>query len=130
MLVVFDSSALGTVAHLRGRGDLTQKLWLLGFFGIVIDRGTFWALPFTYFCLPKSAWAYLFPQSVKIHYFRSGPISLCTHGRLMGLRVHASIMGSRGYLVFRHAIIAQEDEGTLECSIRSIFKLRISKFGV
>ena len=32
------------------------------------DRGTFWVLPLTYFCLPKSARAYLFPQSVKINY--------------------------------------------------------------
>ena len=39
------------------------------------------------------------------------------HGRLMVLRVHANIMGSRWYLVFRHAIMAQEDEGTLECNI-------------
>ena len=38
------------------------------------------------------------------------------HGRLMVLRVHTNIMGSRGYLVFRHAIMAQEDEGTLECN--------------
>ena len=40
------------------------------------DRGTFWVLPFTYFYIPKSARAYLFPQSVKIHDFCSGPISL------------------------------------------------------
>ena len=32
-------------------------------------------LPLTYFCLHKSARAYLFPQSVKIHYFSSGPMS-------------------------------------------------------
>ena len=25
------------------------------------DRGTFWVLPLTYFCLPQSARAYLFP---------------------------------------------------------------------
>ena len=40
-----------------------------------LDRGTFWALPLTYFYLPKSAWAYLFPQSIKIHHFCSGPVS-------------------------------------------------------
>ena len=39
-------------------------------------RGTFWVLPLTYFYLPKSARAYLFPQSVKLHYFCSGPISV------------------------------------------------------
>ena len=32
--------------------------------------------PLTYFYLPKSARAYLFPQFVKIHYFCSGPISV------------------------------------------------------
>ena len=42
------------------------------FFG----RGTFWVLPLAYFYLPKSARACLFPQSVKVHYFRSGPISV------------------------------------------------------
>ena len=41
-----------------------------------LDRGTFWVLPITYFYLPKSARAYLFPQSVKIPYFCSGPISV------------------------------------------------------
>ena len=38
--------------------------------------GTFWVLPLTYFDIPKSARAYLFSQSVKIHYFCSGPISV------------------------------------------------------
>ena len=33
-------------------------------------------LPVTYVYLPKSARAYLFPQSVKIHYFCSGPFSV------------------------------------------------------
>ena len=42
------------------------------FFG----RGTFWVLPLTYFYLPKSAGAYLFPQSVNIHYFCSGTVSV------------------------------------------------------
>ena len=39
-------------------------------------RGTFWVLPLTYFYLPKSARAYLFPQSVKIHYFCIGPMNI------------------------------------------------------
>ena len=39
-------------------------------------RGTFWVLPLTYFYLPKSARAYLFPQSVKIIYLRGDPISV------------------------------------------------------
>ena len=37
------------------------------------DRGTFWVVPLTYFYLPKSARAYLFPQHVKIHYFLRRP---------------------------------------------------------
>ena len=40
------------------------------------DRGTFWVPPLTYFYLPKSTRVYLFPQSVEIRYFRSGPISV------------------------------------------------------
>ena len=36
----------------------------------------FGVLPLAYFYLPKSARAYLFPQSVRIHYFCSGPISV------------------------------------------------------
>ena len=43
---------------------------------ISFARGTFWVLPLTYFYLPRSARAYLFPQSVKSHYFCSGPISV------------------------------------------------------
>ena len=40
------------------------------------DRGTFWVLPLTYFYIPKSDRVHLFPQSVKINYFCSGPISV------------------------------------------------------
>ena len=40
--------------------------------------------------------------------------NVCMHGRLMVLRVRTNIMGSRGYLVLRHTIMAQ---GTLECNI-------------
>ena len=38
------------------------------------DRGTFWVLPLAYFYLPKSARAYLFPQSVRIIQKFSPPI--------------------------------------------------------
>ena len=41
---------------------------------LFFDRGTFRVLPLTCFYLPKSAVAYLFPQSVKNHYFCSGHI--------------------------------------------------------
>ena len=40
---------------------------------VFFDRGTVWVLPLTYFYIPKSARAYLFPQSAKIHYFCSWP---------------------------------------------------------
>ena len=53
---------------------------------------------------------------------------LCMHGRLMVLRVHTNIMGSRGYLVFRHAIMAQEDEATLACN--TVFNYRGPASGV
>ena len=42
---------------------------------IFLGRGTFWVLPLTYFYLPNRARAYLFPRSVKIRYFCSGPIT-------------------------------------------------------
>ena len=38
-------------------------------------RGT-WVLPLTYFGFPKSAWACRFPQSDKLNYFCSGPMSV------------------------------------------------------
>ena len=37
---------------------------------------TFWVLPFTYFYIPQSARAHLFSQSVKVHYFCRGPLSV------------------------------------------------------
>ena len=40
------------------------------------DRGTFWVLLLTYFCLRKSARGHFFPQPVKTHYFCSGPINV------------------------------------------------------
>ena len=40
------------------------------------DRGTLCVLPLTYFYLPKSARAYLFPQCVKIYYFCNVTISV------------------------------------------------------
>ena len=48
---------------------------LMGSLQVVMffDRGTFGVLPLTYFYIPKSARAYLFPQSVKIRYFAAAP---------------------------------------------------------
>ena len=42
----------------------------------VKDKGTFGAVPLTYFYLPKSVRAYLFAQSVEIQNFCSSPISV------------------------------------------------------
>ena len=42
----------------------------------LFDSGTFWVLQLTYFYLPKSARAYLFPEYVKMHYFCSGPMNV------------------------------------------------------
>ena len=52
--------------------------WVTAIF-MFFDRGTFRALPLLYFYLPKSARAYLFPQSVKVSHFCSGPISVDPH---------------------------------------------------
>ena len=37
---------------------------------------TFWVLPLTYFDLPQSARAHIFPQSVKRNYFAAAPLVL------------------------------------------------------
>ena len=42
----------------------------------LFNRGTFRVLPLTYFYLPKSARAYLFPQSVKFITFAAAPLVL------------------------------------------------------
>ena len=48
----------------------------LHFCSYVLTEGLLGILPLTYFYLPKSARAYLFPQAAKIPYFCSGPISV------------------------------------------------------
>ena len=61
-----------------GKGRLGSALWTTAAsLIVVVDRRTFWVLPVTYlsyFYLPKSARASVFPQSVKIDYFCSGLI--------------------------------------------------------
>ena len=59
-----------------GKGQMGSALMGSLQMSCFFDRGTFWVPPLTYFHLPKSARAYLFPQSVKTHYFCSGPISV------------------------------------------------------
>ena len=57
-----------------GKGQMGSAL--MGSLQFLFDRGTFLVHPLIYFYLPKSARAYLFSQSVKIHYSCSGPISV------------------------------------------------------
>ena len=58
------------------------------------DGGTFWVLPLTYYYLPKSARAYLFPQSVKSHYLFKGHFEFETS--------HESGIRDIGFEVVRH----------------------------
>ena len=60
-------------AHRRGTTEVSTNGGTANF--LFLDRGTFWAFPLTYFRLPKSARAYLFPNQSKIHDFCSGPIT-------------------------------------------------------
>ena len=72
MCVLGDSRALlHTLACFFLGPALTGSLQKICFL-----TGTFWVLPLTYIYLPNSARAYLFPQSVKVHYFCSSPISV------------------------------------------------------
>ena len=65
----------GEVSRLRKGTDGVSANGVTANF-MVLDRGTFWALPLTCFYVPRSARAYLFPQSVERIYFCSGPISV------------------------------------------------------
>ena len=53
------------------------------------DRGAFWALPLTYFRLPKSAGAYLFPQSVEFITVAATPRRRLSSQRCWRPRPHA-----------------------------------------
>ena len=59
-----------------GKGQMGSALMGVTANFMFFDRGTFWVLPLTCFYIHKSARVYLFPQSVKIDYFCSGPISV------------------------------------------------------
>ena len=54
------------------------------FSNMFFDGGTFWVRPLTYFYLPNSARAYLFPQPVKNKYFCSAPLVLTSFVRHQG----------------------------------------------
>ena len=62
------------IAHF-GKGQMMVSTNGVTAIFIMFGTGTFWVLPLTYLYIPKSARAYLFPQSVQIHYFCSGPIN-------------------------------------------------------
>ena len=59
-----------------GEGQMGSALMGSLQIAMFFDRGTFGVLPLIYFYIPRSARAYLFFQSVKIHHFCSGPISV------------------------------------------------------
>ena len=53
-----------------GKGQVGSALMgITALVYVLFDRGTFGVLPFTYFYIPKSARAYLVPQSVNINHF-------------------------------------------------------------
>ena len=76
------------------------------------DRWTFWVLPLSCFYLPKSARACLFPQSVKIHYFCSGPVSvdpICPQPRQVQpipLSRHSLLRGAGDVTRERHTCVS------------------------
>ena len=76
---------------------------------MVFDRGIFGVLPLTCLYLPKSARAHLFPQSVKIHHFCSGPISvdpICPQPHIyIYLYIHVYIYIYIYIYVYTHAYI-------------------------
>ena len=59
--------------HREGIGNGTNGVSTTGVTAIFMCFGQ---KDLTYLYIPKSVRAYLFPQSVKIHYFCSGPISV------------------------------------------------------
>ena len=61
--------------HIFGKGQNGVSINGVTANFMLFDRGTFWSLPFTYY-LPKSARAYLFPQSVKFITFAAAPLVL------------------------------------------------------
>ena len=66
---------------------------------MVFDRGTFWLLLLAYFYIPKSARAYIFPQSVKIDHFRSAPsvsTPICRRPPRLGRSPHPELSPASG----------------------------------
>ena len=69
-----ESAAVQACRSRKGTNGVSTNVVTANF--MFFDRGTSWVLLLTYLNLPRSARAYLLPQSVKIHYFCSGTISL------------------------------------------------------
>ena len=79
IIVIYRSNSNSNVIfNLRGseRDKWGRHQWGHCEFSVLVDRGTFGVLPLIYFYLPRRARAYLFPQSVRFHYFCSGSISV------------------------------------------------------
>ena len=64
-----------------GKGQMGSALMGSLQISCFFDRGTFLVLSLTYFYLPESARAYLFPQSVKIITFAAAPLVLTPFAR-------------------------------------------------
>ena len=72
----FRNRARAGCARITWKGtNGVSSSWVIANF-MFLTEGLFWLCPLTYFNIPKSARAYLFPQSIKHHYFCSGPISV------------------------------------------------------
>ena len=67
-------SGSGCVSIHSERDKLGRHYGVTADFRLFFSDRLFGVLPSTCFYLPKRAWSYLFRQSVKIHYFCSGPI--------------------------------------------------------
>ena len=83
------ASELISSGAVLGKGQMGSALTGSLQISCLFDRGTFWALPLTYFCIPKSARAYLFPQSLEFitcaeaplvltSFLRSQAVGICT----------------------------------------------------
>ena len=94
-----DSTELGEL----GKGLMGSALMGSLRIPCLFDRGTFWVLPLTYFCLPKSANTYLFPPICQnVHYlFAAAPLVLTPFVRNQGNKLILLLKSSKWFPVGR-----------------------------
>ena len=90
--------------HIFGKGQNGVSINGVTANFMLFDRGTFWSLPFTYY-LPKSARAYLFPQSVKFITFAAAPLVLTPFVRNHVSLTHMATGRLRRDDVHLHAVL-------------------------